>query len=163
MSNEKAVKEPLVRIAKRGERSNRQILFLRLGSVLLAVIAGGLFILALGYNPFSVYGEMVKGAFFSKNANNPMMAFHATVKLMIPLLISSLGVTLAFKMKFWNIGAEGQIIMGAIFASYFALFHADLPHYVLFFLMFVAGIIGGGLYGLIPALFKAKFNTNEHC
>lgn len=80
---------------------------------------------------------------------------------MIPLLISSLGITLAFKMKFWNIGAEGQIIMGGIFASYFALFHYDLPHYLLFILMFIAAMIGGGLYGMIPAFFKAKFDTNE--
>lgn len=88
------------------------------------------------------------------------MAIQATVKFMIPLLMSSLGVTLAFKMKFWNIGAEGQIIMGAVFASYFALFYSKLPH-LLIFIMFVAGFIGGGIWGLIPAFFKSKYETNE--
>ena len=89
------------------------------------------------------------------------MALQATVKIMIPLLISSLGVTLAFKMKFWNIGAEGQIIAGAICASYFALWHSDWNHWVLIAVMFAAGIIGGGIWGLIPAFFKTRFGTNE--
>ena len=109
-------KEPLIRIEKRSERTHNQIMRLRLLSVLLAIVAGGLFILFIGYNPFSVYGTIVSGAFRST------MAFQATIKLMVPLLIPALGITLAFKMRFWNIGAEGQIIMGAIFATYFALF-----------------------------------------
>ena len=112
---ENSRKEPLIRIEKRSERPHGQIIRLRLLSVLLAIVAGGLFILFIGYNPFSVYGTIVSGAFRST------MAFQATIKLMVPLLIPALGVTLAFKMRFWNIGAEGQIIMGAIFATYFAL------------------------------------------
>lgn len=128
---------------------------LRLLSVLLAIVAGGLFILFIGYNPFSVYGTIVSGAFRST------MAFQATIKLMVPLLIPALGITLAFKMRFWNIGAEGQIIMGAIFATYFALFCWDFPHWLLMICMFLAGMLGGALWGLIPAFFKAKFNTNE--
>ena len=135
MSEAKAIKkEPLIRIAKRAERSNREKLVLRLLSVLLAICAGGIFILILGKNPFLYYSKMAAGAFIGKNPKNPMMPFRETIKIMIPLLISSLGITLAFKMKFWNIGAEGQIIMGGIFASYFALFHYDLPHYLLFIL-----------------------------
>lgn len=144
-----------IRISKRAEVGTKKAVLFRAVSVAAAIIAGGLFILCIGYNPFSVYGTIIKGAFSTS------MAFQATVKVMIPLLISSLGVTLAFKMKFWNIGAEGQIIAGAICASYFALFHADLPHFLLMIIMFTAGIIGGGLYGLIPAFFKAKFGTNE--
>jgi simple sugar transport system permease protein len=153
-----AAKKPLlftIRTVKRAELGTRQAVLLRLISVAAAICAGGIFILIIGYNPFPVYGTIVKGAFSSA------MAFQGTVKIMIPLLISALGVTLAFKMKFWNIGAEGQIIVGAIFASYFALFHDDLPHWLLMIIMLAAGIIGGGLYGLIPAFFKAKFGTNE--
>ena len=147
-------KEPLIRI-ERSERTHNQIMRLRLLSVLLAIVAGGLFILFIGYNPFSVYGTIVSGAFRST------MAFQATIKLMVPLLIPALGITLAFKMRFWNIGAEGQIIMGAIFATYFALFCWDFPHWLLMICMFLAGMLGGALWGLIPAFFKAKFNTNE--
>lgn len=148
-------KESLIRIGKRAELTNRQIMILRLTSVFLAIVAGGIFILCIGYNPFSVYGTIISGAFRST------MAFQATVKVMIPLLISSLGITLAFKMKFWNIGAEGQIIAGAICASYFALFHNTLPHFLLVIIMIIAGFIGGGLWGLIPAYFKSRFDTNE--
>lgn len=144
-----------IRISKRAEVGTKKAIILRAVSIIAAIIAGGLFIFCIGYDPFSVYGTIIKGAFSTQ------MAFQATVKVMIPLLISSLGVTLAFKMKFWNIGAEGQIIAGAICASYFALFHADIPHFLLIVIMFIAGIIGGGLYGLIPAFFKAKFGTNE--
>lgn len=148
-------KEPLIRVIKGSERTKKQILVLRLISVILAIVAGGLFILCIGYNPFSVYGTIISGAFRSS------MAFQATIKLMIPMLIPALGITLAFKMRFWNIGAEGQIIMGAIFATYFALFWWDLPHWLLLVLMFAAGAVGGALWGIIPAFFKAKFNTNE--
>ena len=80
---------------------------------------------------------------------------------MIPRLITSLGVAVALKMQCGNIGAEGQIIMGAIFATYFALFHADWPHWLLLAAMLVAGMAGGGLWALLPAFFKVKFNTNE--
>ncbi len=151
----KVKKEPLLRIVKRAELSPNKAMLLKLASVLLAIVAGGLFILALGFNPFSVYGTIINGAFRSGEA------IRAMVKLCIPLLISSLAVSLAFKMQFWNIGVEGQIIMGAIFATYFALFHANWPKPLLLIVMFIAALIGGGLWGLIPAFFKAQFNTNE--
>ena len=93
-------KEPLIRVEKRKERPAKQVRLLRLASVLLAIVAGGLFILCIGYNPFSVYATIVSGAFRSS------MAFQATIKLMVPLLIPALGLTLAFKMRFWNIGAD---------------------------------------------------------
>ncbi|MBS5149773.1 MAG: ABC transporter permease [Butyricicoccus pullicaecorum] len=145
----------MMRIVKTKEKSRQQQWVLRLGAFFLALCAGGLFLLMLGNNPFAVYGAILSGAFRSK------MAIQATVKIMIPLLISALGVTLAFKMKFWNIGGEGQIIMGGIFASYFALFHADWSGFILFPVMFLAGIVGGGLWALIPAYFKVRFGTNE--
>lgn len=148
-------KEPLIRTVKRAELSKRSAIKLRLIALVLALVAGGIFIFSIGFNPFGIYKTIILGAFRSN------MAIQATIKFMIPLLISSLGVTLAFKMKFWNIGAEGQIIVGAIFASYFALFHSDWPHIVLVLVMMIAGIIGGGLWGLIPAFFKARFDTNE--
>lgn len=148
-------KEGLIHIAKRTELNTRQRWLLRAGALLLALLAGGLFILVLGHNPLSVYGTIISGAFRSK------MAIQGTVNVIIPLLISALGVTLAFKMRFWNIGAEGQIIMGAIFATYFGVFQGNWPHLVLIPVMFLAGMLGGGLWGLLPAFFKAKYNTNE--
>ncbi len=145
----------MIRIVKTREKSKKQQMLLRLAAFVLALCAGGLFLLVLGNNPFAIYGTILSGAFRSE------MAIQATIKLMIPLLIASLGVMLAFKMKFWNIGGEGQLIMGGVFASYFALFHADWPGFILFPVMFIAGIIGGGIWALIPAFFKVKFGTNE--
>ena len=153
--NKTTSREPLFHVVKRPERSGRQMLLFRLGAVALSILAGGLFILAIGYNPIEIYGTILNGAFRSK------IAVQSTIKITIPLCISALGATLAFKMKFWNIGGEGQIIMGGVFATYFALFHADWPHLPLMIVCFLAGLIGGGLWGLIPALFKVKWNTNE--
>ncbi len=155
MSNTTMKKEPLLRVIKRAELTNKQIIILRTEAIILSLIAGGLFIAMIGQNPLAVYGTILSGAFRSE------IAIQGTVKIFIPILISSLGVTLAFKMKFWNIGAEGQIIFGAICASYFALFHADMNHWALIALMFIAGAIGGGLWGLLPAFFKVKYGTNE--
>ena len=145
----------MIRIVKTKEKSKKQQMLLRLAAFVLALCAGGLFLLVLGNNPFAIYGTILSGAFRSE------MAIQATIKIMIPLLIASLGVMLAFKMRFWNIGGEGQLIMGGVFASYFALFHADWPGFILFPVMFIAGIIGGGIWALIPAFFKVKFGTNE--
>jgi hypothetical protein len=146
---------PFIRIVKISERSGKDTLKIRIAAFISALAAGGLFILFLGYNPIELYGTIISGAFRSK------MAFQATIRFMIPLLMSSLGVAMAFKMRFWNIGAEGQIIVGAVCASYFALFHDTWPHFLLLLVMFAAGALGGGLWGLIPAYFKSKYDTNE--
>jgi ABC-type uncharacterized transport system permease subunit len=146
---------PFIRIVKISERSGKDTLEIRIAAFISALAAGGLFILFLGYNPIELYGTIISGAFRSK------MAFQATIRFMIPLLMSSLGVAMAFKMRFWNIGAEGQIIVGAVCASYFALFHDTWPHFLLLLVMFAAGALGGGLWGLIPAYFKSKYDTNE--
>lgn len=148
-------KQPFIRVVKQDERSAATAMMLRILSILGALVAGGIFILFMGFNPFKVYGTIISGAFRSSDA------IRATVKLTIPLLISALGISLAFKMRFWNIGAEGQIIMGAIFASYFALYHDTWPKPLLITVMFIASIIGGALWGIIPAFFKARFGTNE--
>lgn len=147
--------QPLIRTEKRAERTQKQAVVLRFAALLLALAVGGLFILAIGKNPFLVYKTLVTGALRSK------MNIQGTIKLIIPLLITSLGVTLAFKMKFWNIGGEGQVIMGAVFAYVAGLYGKGLPHILVLLLMFIAGLIGGGLTGLLPAYFKTKFNTNE--
>jgi len=154
-TNSKIKQEPMLRVVKKAEISFGKTLVLSLLALLSAIIAGGLFIAAIGHNPFLVYATIVKGAFRSS------IATKATIRIAIPLLIAAIGLTPAFQMKFWNIGAEGQIIMGGIFASYFALFFNNLPHGLLLLLMFVAGCVGGGLWGLIPAYFKTKFGTNE--
>jgi len=152
--------EPIARIVKRKELSKKQAVLLRVFAFLLAIIAGGVFIWLMGKNPLEAYKLIIKGAFVGSE-RNPLSSIQATVIVGVPLLIVSLGLSFAFKMKFWNIGAEGQIIMGGIFASYFALFHSNLPHLILLLIMFFAGAVGGGLWGLIPSVFKVRFGTNE--
>lgn len=147
--------EPLVRIEKKKEVVGKKLFLLYIVGILAAIAVGGVFLFAIGLNPFEAYGAIIQGAFRSD------IAVQATVKIGIPLLICSLGISFAFKMKFWNIGAEGQIIAGAIFATYFALFCDELPHWMLLIVMIAAGAVGGGLWGLIPAYFKRKFGTNE--
>ena len=149
------VNEAPVRILKRAELPANKALMLRLGAFVLSLGVGGLFIMTLGHSPILIYKTIISGAFRSK------LAIQGTVKLMIPMLIASLGIILAFKMRFWNIGAEGQITMGAAFATYFALYHSGWNHWLLIAVMLVAGIVGGGLWGLLPAYFKTKYGTNE--
>ncbi len=145
-------------IAKKAESTGWKPLFLSFCSLLAALFIGALFILCLGKNPLTVYGIIIEGAF--KSARTGSYVFK-TIGYAIPLVITSIAVAIAFKMKFWNIGAEGQMIAGAIFASYFALFHDTIPHALLLLIMFLAGALGGGLVGLLPAYFKCKFDTNE--
>ena len=85
------MKEPWIRVVKKAELGKRETLILRLEAIVLALVAGGFFILLIGQNPFVIYQTIVTGALRSE------MAIQATVKIMIPLLIASLGVTLAFK------------------------------------------------------------------
>lgn len=157
MSAEKGKgKEPLIRMAKRDTLSNQKAWGIRGAALLLSLITGGLVILALGHNPIAVYRSMVIGAWGSPTV------IRETIKIAVPLLITAIGISFAFKMKFWNIGGEGQIIVGAVAAGYFGLFTAHiLPKVPLVILMMLAGIVAGGLYGLLPAICKAKWGTNE--
>ncbi len=77
------------------------------------------------------------------------------------LLCISVGLAPAFKMRFWNIGAEGQVLVGGIVSSACMIYLADLPTPLLLILMLVASMAAGALWGLLPAIFKAYFNTNE--
>lgn len=149
-------KEPLVRMVKRSDITWKKAYLIRAIALIGALLTGALIILLLGHNPIAVYADMLKGSFGSHVSRTE------TVKIAIPLLGAALCVALAFKMKFWNIGAEGQIMMGAIAATYFALFqHNNMPSWLLLIVMCLAGMAAGGLWGLIPAVFKARWGINE--
>lgn len=145
----------MFRIIKKGEISKSDSIRIRAIAIVLSLIVVGIFIFTLELNPLKVYTAMVEGAFGSE------YKIKQTIIKAIPLLIASLGISIAFKMQFWNIGGEGQIIMGAFAASYFALNFSDLPKVLLLIIMGIAGMIGGGLWAFIPALFKSKWGTNE--
>lgn len=144
-----------VRIVKRGEVTKQKSMIIRGTAIALSLLAVTLFIFILKLNPIEVFAAMFKGALGST------YRFQETIKMMVPLIITSLGIAIAFKMQFWNIGAEGQIIMGAFFASMVPMYFKTLPMPVMITAMIIMGMLGGGLWALIPAFFKAKWGTNE--
>jgi len=149
-------REPFVRIARRTAIPHLHAWLIRVGGLVLALLLGSVLIFSLGHNPLLVYADMLDSVLGNR------IGFNETVRIAVPLLGASLAVGLAFKMRFWNIGAEGQILVGAIAATYFALFqHQNMPPFVLLTVMGIAATVAGGLWGLIPAFFRAKWGTNE--
>ena len=152
-------KTPLIRLAKRGVMEPWKAWCIRVGSILVALLLGGLVMsiaLPEGSNIFSAYGTIIEGALGKKTA------IRQTIKLAVPLLGTALAIAPCFKMRFWNIGAEGQITAGAMAASYFALYCYDkMSSPVLLIVMGVSAALLGGIWAFIPGFFKAKWNTNE--
>lgn len=145
----------MLKIQKKIGLSTGKEALLRIGTVIIALIFAGIVMAFLGYNPITLYQKLIKGALGSK------FNFTSTVAKFIPLLILSLGVSIAFRMKFWNIGAEGQFYMGAFGATWFWLTFPDLPAYIMLPSMMLVAAISGGIWALIPALLKHKLNTSE--
>ncbi|MGL4361856.1 MAG: ABC transporter permease [Cellulosilyticaceae bacterium] len=143
------------RVSKSGNVSNKKKIVITVTAIFIAMIITSLFIAIMGHNPFDVYKSMLEGCLGTPHR------LRQTIVITIPLIITAVGIAVAFKMKFWNIGAEGQILMGAFMATGAALYLKELPAYILLPIMIICGIIGGGIWALIPAIFKAKFNTNE--
>jgi len=148
-------KSPFLRVVKRASTPYWLTALLVAAGIVFALLVGGVLLLCLHKNPLAVYASIVGGAFRSS------LAIQSTIRVAIPLCITSIGVALAFRMKFWNIGANGQMLMGALFASYLALNWSGLPRPVLLPLIFVAGMLGGALWGMIPAMFQVRFGTSE--
>lgn len=144
-----------MRFVKRDNVDNFFRIKVKIISIALAFLIMSVFLLALNINPLDAFFGMVKGAFGS-----PLRIRQTTIKT-VPLIITSLGILIAFKMKFWNIGGEGQILMGAFGASIFALFYNNINSPVLLVLMALSSLIFGGLYALIAAVLKLYFKTNE--
>ena len=124
-------------------------------SILMALFAGAVFLYFAGHNPIEVYQVLFRGAFGSK------FGISETVVKAIPLILAGLAVSIAFRMKLWNIGAEGQLYMGAWAAGYVALFMTWLPSFLVLPTMFIFGFLGGAFWGLLPAIPRALFNVNE--
>ncbi len=149
-------KMPLIRLAKRTSMSPAKAWAIRIASIVVALLLGSIAIAVTGNNPFTAYATMISGSLGSK------VYLRQTVKIAVPLLGCALAIAPCFKMRFWNIGAEGQITAGALAATFFARYLSDkLPALPLLLIMGVAAAIGGGLWALIPAFFKAKWITNE--
>ncbi|MFO7637002.1 MAG: ABC transporter permease [Clostridia bacterium] len=145
----------MLRISKRGEISRKRSFTIKILGVLGAFAFTSILLLLLGHNPFAVFYSMLTGAFSN------FFRIRGTLIRAIPLAITALGISIAFRMKFWNIGGEGQIMMGAFAATFVALNFGDLPRALMLVLMALAAFLFGGLWAFIPAVFKVKFGTNE--
>ena len=151
------VREPLFHIVKRDTLPWYQAWGIRAVAIVLALLLCALITtLCTHLNPIKVFGTMFSGAFGS-----PRKIWILGQNLAI-LLCISLAVTPAFKMRFWNIGAEGQVLAGGLAAAACMICLGDkLPNGLLIVLIVIAGILAGAVWAVIPAIFKAKWNTNE--
>jgi len=157
MTEQKKTREPLFHLVKRIQIPKWQSWSIRGGTILGGFLFIGLLIfIALGVDPGTVYKGMFVGAFGSSYSTMVLLQETAL------LLLFALAVTPAFKMKFWNIGAEGQVLMGA-YATMLCLYYlgGKVNDVLLIFIALGGGLIGGAIWAVIPALFKAKWNTNE--
>ncbi|MBO4428851.1 MAG: ABC transporter permease [Clostridia bacterium] len=154
MTTEKAKYEPLFHITKRGSVTRGRALLVRAVGVFAAlVICGIMSVILIKENPFKIYGTLVTGAFID---------VWTLAKDTAVLLMFGLAVIPAFKMKFWNMGANGQVLVGCFVAIACMKFLAGkLPNAVIIILMIVTSIAAGIVWAVIPAIFKAFFGTNE--
>lgn len=157
MAKVTVIREPLVHIHKRGDDSMKRAILVRAITVILAFAVTLIFsAIITKKNPFELFGYIVDGCFGSKRR------IWAVIEEIALLLLVSLAVAPAFKMQFWNIGADGQTLMGclacAICIKYLG---GKVDDALLIPLMLVSAIVAGAVWAVIPSIFKAKWNTNE--
>ena len=149
-------KQPLFHIVKRGEMPWFFAWGIRAAALIVALIACGVIsTLVTGEDPIQIYAAIIDGSFGS------MRKFWVLLQNTAMLLCIALALTPAFKMRFWNIGGEGQALAGAIASAACMVLLKDQSNSIVIPAMVVTSILAGALWGAIPAYFKAKFNTNE--
>ncbi len=150
-------KEPLIHIVKRGSIRWYHSVAIRGAALVLALLACALLIRVLtGKEPIDVYVTIFNASF-----SEPWLTWPMLYSLAI-LLCVGLALLPAFRMRFWNLGAEGQILAGGLATAACMICLKDkCSHEVILICMIVSGMLAGALWGVIPAIFKAKWNTNE--
>jgi ABC-type uncharacterized transport system permease subunit len=129
-----------------------------LGAIVVALILGGIVLAIVGGNPFLAYAHIAKASFGSAGV------FSDTLVKATPIILTGLACTVAFRMKLWNIGAEGQLFIGAFAASAVVLtpiLPPETPAVLMLTTMAVAGMAAGALWGFVPGILKAKLKVNE--
>ena len=155
--NKKTVREPLIHVTRRVGLIWWKGWLIRLGAILLALVICALLVVVLtDYNPFDVFKSLIRGSF------STYQKFLMLMQKTAILLCISLAVTPVFKMKFWNLGAEGQVLVGGLAtAACMIILGNKVPTALLLVIMVIASMLAGIIWVIIPAYFKAKFNTNE--
>ena len=149
--------EPLIRISKRDGISKPKAWGIRGLALLFSLILSAVVIFAIvKLNPLKVYVSMALGAFGTGKR------IWITLRDTMILTCIAVGLAPAFKMRFWNIGAEGQMLVGGIATAFFMIkFAGKMPAFLLFLCMIATALLVAGIWGLIPGFFKAKWNANE--
>lgn len=150
-------KEPLFHVVKRDGITRFYAWRIRILSFLVSLVVGGLVIIIITkLNPIDVYSGIIKGAIGTNRR------IWVTLRDTMILLLVAIAITPAFKMRFWNIGAEGQVLMGGVATAAIMIYlGGNIPGWLLFVLMMGASVLAGAIWGFIPSIFKAKWNTNE--
>ncbi|MBR6578518.1 MAG: ABC transporter permease [Clostridia bacterium] len=156
-NNHKTHKEPLVYITKRGELPKLKQMLIKAIVILVGILFCALVtILITGENPLKVFRAMIVGSF-----GTPRKIWNLLQASAI-LLGISLAVTPAFKMRFWNTGAEGQVLIGMLASITCMIYIGDsLPSWLLILISFFASLVAGAVWAGVPGFFKAIWNTNE--
>lgn len=145
-----------LKVTDREEVTHLQSVVILVLSIVAGILAMSLIFLMSGANPVFAIVKIFSGSFGSRYG---MME---TITKAIPLILIGAGLAVAYRAKFWNIGAEGQLLAGAICGTWVGLnWGAHLPSYAIIPLMFLFGFFGGAFWGAIPALLKIRFSVNE--
>lgn len=161
MSSDTALNRPQTRTHIRFEQRVDQPRWLSWASPLIlvaaALLVGAVLLRLAGANPWQVYRNMAELAF------GGAYGWSDTTVKATPLILAGLGVSLAFRMKLWNVGAEGQLLMGAFMATGVALhwLPPETPRALMLTAMALAGFVGGALWGLLPGILRARLKVNE--
>ncbi len=148
--------EPLLRVVKFEGMSRSRRWLVRIIAVLTSLIVSGVIIVLLaGINPLKVYETMFRASFGSARLVWNLLRDSST------LLLLGVGLAPAFAMRFWNIGAEGQMLVGGIATAFCMKYFTGMPTMLLILVMITVSVIAGALWGLLPGVFKAFWNTNE--
>ncbi len=144
-----------VHVEKRLVTPNWMELTIPIISVMMAFLLGAALILFTGHNPVNIYSSMIEGTFGTS------YAISETIVKAIPLMLTGLGVSVAMRMNLWNIGATGQLLMGAFVSTWVALNFSDLPWYFMMPTLIVTSFLGGGLWALLAGIFKSLWDISE--
>ncbi len=146
---------PFITITKRDSSSLKRNIVVRVIAILAALAVSALITLFItGENPIELFKTVIDGAF-------GQFRIWGTAQSVAMLLGIALALTPAFKMKFWNTGGEGQVLIGALASALVMMTAKDLPHWLASILVILAGVTAGAIWGIIPAVFKAYWKTNE--
>ncbi len=147
-------------IVKRSGSSVLRMALYYVVAILVALIIGAILLSTMKVPFMKFYKEMFSIGLIGNKF--PYKCFMNLINVFVPLLITSLALSLAYRMKFWNVGGEGQFIIGAIVAAFVSMkFGAHLSPYMNLLIMALCGGLAAGIYGMITALLKVKWGTNE--